>query len=58
MLVLNPQELSPYPGWSLGLTLPLLLVPQVSPNQARRQLFPMVLLVLLLLGEAWHLQLQ
>ncbi|XP_051015370.1 bcl-2-interacting killer [Acomys russatus] len=30
----------------------------VSPNQSRRQLFPMVLLVLLLLGEAWHLQLQ
>ncbi|XP_036063690.1 bcl-2-interacting killer [Onychomys torridus] len=30
----------------------------VSPDQARGQLFPMVLLVLLLLGEALHLQLQ
>lgn len=40
------------------LILPFLLVPQVSPDQARGQLFPMVLLVLLLLGEALHLQLQ
>ncbi|XP_060244912.1 bcl-2-interacting killer isoform X1 [Meriones unguiculatus] len=31
---------------------------RVSPDQDRGQLFPMVLLVLLLLGEAWHLQLQ
>ncbi|XP_055482801.1 bcl-2-interacting killer isoform X2 [Psammomys obesus] len=31
---------------------------QVSPDQDHGQLFPMVLLVLLLLGEAWHLQLQ
>lgn len=30
----------------------------VSPNQAGGQLFPTVLLVLLLLGEALHLQLQ
>ncbi|KAK7801497.1 hypothetical protein U0070_010541 [Myodes glareolus] len=31
---------------------------RVSPDQARGQMFPMVLLVLLLLGEALHLQLQ
>ncbi|XP_028644614.1 bcl-2-interacting killer [Grammomys surdaster] len=30
----------------------------VSPDQDPGQLFPMVLLVLLLLGGAWHLQLQ
>lgn len=30
----------------------------VSPDQDPRQLFPMVLLVFLLLGGAWHLQLQ
>lgn len=52
------QALSPHPSWSLSLTNLPLLIPQVSPDQDPGQLFPVVLLVFLLLGGAWHLQLQ